>query len=118
VTVVYLARAADATWWVTRSATADIVVTSPVAGALVTSPTHLAGRSVAFEGVVNVQVRDDIAAQPLVNTTVSGGATGMGPFSARVSFSTPASSYGDLVLYERSAKDGSVTCATVLRLRF
>ncbi|MDE3064565.1 MAG: hypothetical protein KGJ36_02715 [Acidobacteriota bacterium] len=105
-------------WSVIGAATQDIDITSPTTGATVASPMDLRGRSLAFEGVVNVTLRDDVSSTPLVATTVMGGGTSMAPFSSKVTFATPASTYGALVLYTRSAKDGSVVAASVIRVRF
>lgn len=116
-TLVNVARSTKGFWWVTRASSARIVVSRPTPFAQVASPLRVSGRSVAFEGVVNVEVRD-AAAATLLATTVRGGSTGLQSFTSTLRFHPPHSGYGDLVLFERSAKDGSVTCATVERLRF
>jgi hypothetical protein len=111
-------RSRNGEWWVTGATTADIVIASPAPLALAVSPLRVRGESTAFEAVVNVSLREDTGAA-LLATTVMGGANGvMGPFATTLSFATPATAYGDLVLYDRSAKNGSVLCAAVVRLRF
>ncbi|MFI5035083.1 MAG: Gmad2 immunoglobulin-like domain-containing protein [Acidimicrobiales bacterium] len=109
----------DSSWSVIGATTPDVVITSPATLSVVASPVALRGRSTAFEGVVNVSLRDDVSATPLAATTMMGGSNGvMGPFGANLMFATPRSGYGDLTLYLRSAKDGSLMCASVIRVRF
>jgi hypothetical protein len=118
-TVMVRQLSADNTWWVLGSATADIDITSPAALAAVTSPLTLTGTGTAFEGVINVSLRDDASLTPLLATTVMGGGNGVKmPFTKSLSFATPHTTYGSLVLYQRSAKDGSVIAASCLRVRF
>jgi Immunoglobulin-like domain of bacterial spore germination len=117
-TVLVRQLAAGTDWYVIGASSATIVVDSPGALETVRSPMALSGRAMAFEGVVNVSVRDDSSSAPIASTTVVGGGDALRPFATTVAFSAPASRYGDLVLDARSAKDGSVTCASVLRLRF
>lgn len=111
-------QSADKSWWVMMAATPDITISSPTPLSVVAPPMQLSGWGVAFEGVINVELRGDRATTPLASTTVTGGGTALAPFHATVAFSSAGSRYGDLILYERSAKDGSVTCATVDRVRF
>jgi hypothetical protein len=111
-------QSADRSWWVMTAATPDITISSPTPLSVVASPLQLRGRGVAFEGLINVDLRGDLAATPLATTTVTGGTSQLAPFHATVAFSSAGSRYGDLILYERSAEDGSVTCATVDRVRF
>jgi len=118
VTTVSLRSSSDGTWWVWRATTPDIVVTTPAPLAIITSPALVRGRSLAFEGVVNVTLRDDVSSTPLAATTVMGGGTQLAPFTRTFSFAAPMSSYGTLIFYERSTKDGSGVCATVERVRF
>ena len=48
-----------------------------------------------------------------------GGANGeFGPFDGTLSFSPPTATAGSLMLLTRSAEDGSVTEATVVRVKF
>ncbi len=117
-TVLVRQLAAGNDWYVIGASTANIVINTPGALDTVRSPMTLTGKSVAFEGVVNVTVRDDVSSAPLASTTVLGGGDSMRPFAATVSFTAPGSRLGDLVLFVRSAKDGSVTCASVERIRF
>lgn len=109
----------DRTWWVLGAATANITITEPKTLATITSPVALSGTSTAYEATVNISLRPDDTAKPLVETTVMGGANGqMGPFSATLPFAAPTSSYGALVMYTISAMDGTVAEATVIRVQF
>ncbi len=118
-TVLVRQLARDTSWWVLGAVSDAIVINQPSARSAVRSPFVLTGVSTAFEGVVNVTLRSDALASPLVQTTVMGGANGvMGPFHATLHFASTSSRYGVLVLYTRSAKDGSVTEASAIRVRF
>lgn len=120
VTTVQLRRLAGAeTWSVTGSTTAEIVPTSPQSGAEVSSPVQLEGTSTAFEGTVQVSVRD-ADAQPLGAGFVTGGSMGeMGPFAESIAFDQPATSSGSIALYTLSMEDGGgVLAATVVPVRF
>lgn len=107
------------TWWVSGSTTADIRVSEPQPGSVVHSPLHTAGTSTAFEAVVNVHVRADGLSTPLVSSVVMGGSNGvMGNFTKDFAFDTTTSAAGAVVFSVRSAKDGSVIEATVVRLHW
>ena len=79
----------------------------------------LSGQSTAFEATVNVQIRQDGALAPLKEDIVMGGYNGvMGPFSKMVNFTKPTATAGAIVLETLSAKDGSISEASVIRVRF
>jgi hypothetical protein len=118
-TVLVRQVSADASWWILGSATGGVVMSSPTTLSTVTSPLVIRGMSTAFEAVVNVSLREDDSVKPLFEGTVMGGSMGqMGPYQKTLTFMTPSARFGSLVLYTRSAKDGSVTAASVIRLRF
>ncbi len=118
-TVILRQLTSDQSWWILGAATADITITQPSTLATVSSPLVISGSSTAFEAVVNVTLRQDNVTTPLVATTVMGGSNGqLGPFHKSLTFATPTSSYGALVMYTVSAKDGSVANASVIRVRF
>jgi len=94
------------------------VIGAPTSNAVVTSPLHLSGSSVAYEGVVNVSLRVSGRATPLVTSTVMGGGSQLSPFKGTIRFAGTHGQRGVLVLTELSAKDGSVICATVVPVRF
>ena len=109
----------DASWWVIGAATQDITINTPSTLARVSSPFAISGVSRAYEAVVNISLREDDVSAPLATGTTMGGSMGqLGPFHSSLAFQTPTSTYGALVLYTISAKDGSVASASVIRLRF
>lgn len=119
VTTVFLRQLGpDDTWWVLGSATAGITLETPAAGDAVTSPVALTGRAVAFEGNVEVEVREDGAREPIGTGVVTGGGDVERPFEGQVEFSAPTADRGALVLVTRSADDGRVWQAAVSRVQF
>jgi cytoskeletal protein RodZ len=117
-TVVLVRRLGDDTWWVIASSTADITLDRPATGAQVTCPLHLTGSALAFEGTVNVTLRDD-AGVTLRTGTVTGGGDVARPFDGSIDCSTGSGSgtgYGTLILTELSAEDGTPTMAVARRV--
>ncbi|HUZ39855.1 MAG TPA: Gmad2 immunoglobulin-like domain-containing protein [Acidimicrobiales bacterium] len=118
-TVLVRQVASDASWWVIGAATQDITINMPSTLARVNSPLTIAGVSTAYEAVVNISLREDDVSTPLATGTTMGGSMGqLRPFHRTLAFQTPTSTYGALVLYTISAKDGSVASASVIRLRY
>ncbi len=118
-TVLVRQLTSDNTWWVLGSACAAVNITSPHALDTVSSPMALTGESTAFEAVINYSLYQDNVAIPIATGTTMGGSNGvMGPFSTTLSFATPSQRYGVLVVYTRSAKDGSVLEASAIRVAF
>ena len=106
-------------WWVLGAATHDVQLTKPAALELISSPVRLTGMSTAFEGVVNVAIREDGALTPLCSDVVMGGSMGMmSAFSKSLSFMKPSVAAGSIVFRILSAKDGSVVAAAALRIGF
>ena len=84
-----------------------------------TSPVTLDGTSTAFEATVPVEVREDGNPTPLGSGFVMGGANGeFGPFHDTLAFDVPTADGGALVFFTRSAEDGSIIEAAVLRVFF
>jgi spore germination protein GerM len=73
---------------------------------------------VAFEGHVDVEVREDGAAGAIGKGFVTGGGDVMRPFEGSISFETPSAPYGALVFFTTSAEDGRVWEAAAFRVRF
>lgn len=111
----------DDSWWVLGAATANIELTSPTTSDLVTSPLALTGSSSAYEGTVQVEVREDGNPEPLGAGYVTGGSMEMGPFEGEVAFDAPTQQYGALLLFTE-AQEGDAAGHTqeigVLRVRF
>ena len=80
---------------------------------------QLSGRALAFEGTVDVEVREDGADEPLGTGFVTGGGDVMRPFVGEVRLARePSVPAGAIVLFTRSAEDGAVWSASVVRIRF
>jgi len=110
--------AADS-WWVLGSATAAVSISQPAALATVSSPLTVQGTSTAYEATVNVSLRVDDVAAPLAEGTAMGGSNGqMGPFGTTLAFAAPTGRWGAVVVSTISAKDGTVSQATAIRVRF
>jgi len=117
-TVLVRQLGSDNSWWVLGAGTASINLTAPVWNATISSPVTLTGTSVAYEGTVQTQVREDDTTKPLGEGYVTGGSTAMGPFNGTLSFTKPTTKYGAVVLYTTSAENGAVMGASVIRVEF
>ncbi len=117
-TVLVRQLGSDNSWWVLGAGTAAINLTEPAWDASITSPVRLKGTCIAFEGTVQTQVREDNNKKPLGEGYVTGGSMAMGPFGGVLTFAKATSKYGAVVLYTTSAENGTVTEATVIRVRF
>ncbi len=118
-TTVFVRLMSDETWWVLGSATADIVVDEPATDDIVTSPLSLSGQARAYEGTVNVEIRQDGSNEPIGEGFVTGsGGADLGPFKGEVAFSKPTQTHGSLVFVTYSAEDGRINEAGVTRIRF
>jgi len=118
-TTVRLERLPGQPWWsVVGVATPQIVVADPAPDSAIRSPVFVHGLALAFDGTVDVEVRQDGRAQTLGTSVVTGGGDVMRPFSGSVAFSASSRRMGTIVLFERSAADGTVMQATAVRVRF
>lgn len=105
------------TWSVLGSVGQDLTIASPPSLSVVRSPLTVTGTSTAFEGVANLELRADGEAAPIASAVVHGGSMGVvGPFRGVLHFTTPSARAGALILFTRSAKDGSVMVASVMRV--
>ncbi|MGI8778464.1 MAG: Gmad2 immunoglobulin-like domain-containing protein [Acidimicrobiales bacterium] len=122
VVVRQLGRRGDSgAWTVTAAWSPDIEVRGPQPLGRVSSPLPLTGRASAFDGHVNGSVREDamVAGASLGEGFVTGRGDGeLGPFSGQIAFRPPSRPAGAVVFFERSAADGQVLRATVVRVRF
>lgn len=111
-------------WTVVGAHAPSIQLDSPTGVHPLTSPLTLVGRATAFEGTVNVEVREDgmVAGQALGRSVVTAAGTPdghPGPFRGGVAFRPPSQGAGALVLFEASAaSDQGLVQATVVRIRF
>ena len=83
VTTVFLRQLEDDTWFVLGSATDDIRLDMPAVGTDIDCPVRLTGEALAFEGVVQVAIRDDVSEEPIGTGIVQGGAGRPPPSTAR-----------------------------------
>ena len=108
-------------WTVVAVASPNIVVAKPGPLDTVTSPVRVTGQAHAFEGTVNVEVREDgmLAGQSLGKGFVTGGGDMLRPFTGDVTFRAPTKPAGAVVFTEISQADGqSVLRASVVKVRF
>ncbi len=106
-------------WSVVGAASPNIQVDEPQTGASVTSPIRLTGRALAFEGTVEVDVREDGNAEPLGTGFVTGsGSPPPGSFEGQVEFEPPARPRGAVLFRTRGGEDGRVLEVTAVRVRF
>ncbi len=111
----------DGPWTVVRANAPEIVVDKPAAKDRISSPAQLNGTALAFEGHVNVEVREDgmAAGQFLGEGFVTGGGGPAAPFSDTIAFNPPSKPGGAVVFFDRSSADGqAVLRATVVRVAF
>ena len=115
------AQGSSGPWTVVAVTSPSIVVTRPGPLDKVASPVRVTGQAHAFEGNVNVEVREDgmLAGQSLGKGFVTGGGDALRPFSGDISFRSPSKPAGAVVFVERSAADGQgILRAAVVRVRF
>ncbi len=117
-TVLVRQLGSDNSWWVLGAGTATIALSEPVWNVSITSPVTLTGTSMAYEGTVQTQVREDDNSKPLGQGYVTGGTTAMSSFSGSLAFSKARATYGAVVLYTTSAETGTVMEASVIRVQF
>jgi len=120
VTTVLVRRlGSDDAWSVIGTATADIEVASPTTSATIGDRVRLAGRARAFEGHVDVEVRADGVDAPIARGFVTGRGDGvLGPFDEQLDVPPSPAPAGSVVFVTRSAEDGRVWEAAVVRVRF
>ncbi len=88
----------------------QISITTPARGALVSSPVVVAGRGAASEQSVAVRVLDATGYEIGRSTArIDGAAGAVGPYSAVVTFTVPASTQpGRIQVYSQSRGDGAI----------
>jgi hypothetical protein len=122
VTTVLVRQLEDDTWFVLGSSVDDIRIDLPEAGATVSCPVHLTGEALAFEGVVQVAVRADAAAEPIGTGIVQGGGGPAAPFDGTVDCDTSqlgsGPRYGALVLSTEGGEDSRIWQVAVIRVAF
>ena len=120
-TIVFLRKLGDDdNWWVLGSVSQNVIVQSPRVRDIIDSPLMMTGQSRSFEGNVQVELRADGVAEPLVAGFVTGGAgEEFGPFEGSFEFTDPdAGGGGALLATVPNAEDGGVLEAAVMRVFF
>jgi hypothetical protein len=115
------AQDASGPWTVVEATALNISVATPKPLDRVTSPVRLTGQALAFEGTVNVTVREDgmVAGQSIGAGVVTGGGDVKRAYSGDITFRAPTKPAGAIVLIELSAADGqNIRQATVVKVRF
>ena len=115
------AQDANGPWTVVEVVAFDIVPNAPKTLDRITSPVRLTGQAHAFEGTVNVEVREDgmLAGRSLGKGFVTGGGDMKRPYSGDITFRSPSKPAGAIVYTEISAADGqNILQAAVVRVRF
>ena len=111
---------ATGAWTAVGATSPDIEVDAPAAAARLASPVALAGRARAFEGTVQVEVREDgmTFGQSLGATFVTGRGDGvLGPFSGSVGYRAPSKPTGAVVFFEHSVADSGSAVLRAVAVR-
>ena len=99
----------------------NIFVTKPLPSSIISSGQRLEGYARVFEAVVNYQLRDNngvVVSNERFSMTSEGGPA-YGFFSTTIPFDrSPTSSSGELWVYSRSAKDGSIQDLVKIKVNF
>lgn len=121
VTTVLVRQLEDDTWFVLGSVTDDIRLDVPEARTDIDCPVHLTGEALAYEGVVQVAIRDDISEEPIGTGIVQGGGGPSAPFDGMVdcdlSGLDDGAHHGSIVLTTEGGEDGRVWQVVVVRVR-
>ncbi len=109
----------DDAWSVLGTATPNIEVDQPTTLTTIGNPVRLIGRARAFEGTVDVEVREDGTTTPLGTGFVTGRGDGvLGPFDSELPYEVAGTERGTVLFVTHSAEDGSVWEAAVIRVVF
>lgn len=108
-------------WTVIGASTDNIQISKPQTLQTISSPTTLEGMSIAFEGTVLFDLRQDGQYDEdgeLGFAVITGPGTEFGPFSGQITFNRPSVSSGALVAFTESAEDGHIQEVTAVKVRF
>jgi hypothetical protein len=108
-------------WHVFEASNPNLQIDEPKESAVITSPQRITGSSVAFEGVVHVSLYGYGGIDPkhpfLGTTTFTGHGTELTPYETSFSWEPTSATWGLLMLWTDSARDGSLAEATVRLVR-
>lgn len=120
VTTVLVRQLEDDTWFVLGAVTDDIRLDVPEARTDIDCPAHLTGEALAFEGVVQVAIRDDVSDEPIGTGFVQGGGGPSAPFDGMVdcdlSGLDDGVQYGSIILTTEGGEDGRIWQVAVVRV--
>lgn len=120
VSTVLVRQLEDNTWFVLGSATDDIRLDTPEALSDIDCPVRLTGEALAFEGTVQVAIRDDYTDEPIGTGFVTGGGGPSAPFDGTVDCDLDLLDdgvhFGSIVLTTESGEDGRVWQMVVVRV--
>ncbi len=105
-------------WWVLGAVTEHTLITAPDALEAIDNPLQVAGEALAFEGVVEVELRADGSTTPLVAGTVTGGGGEMRPFEGDFVWTNPGDGGGAVLLLTRDQDDDGVWTVSAVRVAF
>ncbi len=109
----------DDTWWVLGAVTENIEIVSPEALGVLGAEMVVEGQARTFEGNVEVILRADGRSDPILVEAVTGRGDGtFGPFDETFPIDPGTAKNGAAVFLSRSAEDGSVWEAVVVRVYF
>ena len=113
-----LVREDDGGLGVLGSNSVNVELDSPMSGDPVAGTVPVRGRARAFEGTVNVEVRDDFGRALATGIVTGRGDGNLGEFAGGIAITPTEAEAGALILSTASAEDGSVQEATVIRVVF
>ena len=119
VSTVVVRQLEDGTWFVLGAHTEDIRLDTPAAGTDIDCPVRLTGEARAYEGTVQVAIRDDYTNDPIGTGFVTGsGGPSAGPFDGTVDCLIGSDlDYGSIVLTtEGGPVEGRIWQFTVVRV--
>lgn len=108
-------------WTVIGASTDNIKLTSPSTLQTISSPLHIEGQSIAFEGNVLIEIRQDGQYHKdgeLGFAPLTGHGSEVGPLIGDVPFVTSNTPSGAVLAYTDSAEDGHIQEVTAIKVTF
>lgn len=99
----FIAKTASPPWSESR----NILVNSPWTLDSITSPVEVSGEAVAFEGTVNIRIKDSAGHVLVETTTQTEAGNERSAFKISLDFGKPTTKKGTVEIFTLSAKDGS-----------
>ena len=109
----------DDTWGVIGAEHDGITPQKPETDDVVSSPVEVTGMGLAFEGTINVDVREQGRTESIGEGFVTAGGSPPGaPYADTIDFKAPATPTGAVMYREFSAEDGTASWVAITRVRF